>query len=65
MESLFPFVKELYVSRVERSKCKGRKVTPDTILADYDQFDDYLEMVVQFGVSGIAVEFVFYRRSFN
>lgn len=51
MESVIPFLHELSVSRVERSKCKGGKVIPDTILAEYDQFDDYLEMVVQFGVS--------------
>ncbi len=51
MESVIPFVGEIRASRVERSKSKGRKVIPDTTLADYDQFDDYLEMVVQFGVS--------------
>ena len=51
MESVIPFLQELCVSKVERSKCKNRKVIPDTILAEYDQFDDYLEMVVQFGVS--------------
>lgn len=53
MESLIPFMAELRASRVERSKYKGRKVIPDTVLVEYDQFDDYLEMVVQFGVSGL------------
>ncbi len=47
MESVIPFVGEL----LARSKSKGRKVISDTTLAEYDQFDDYLEMVVQFGVS--------------
>ncbi len=51
MESVIPFVGEIRASRVERSKYKGRKVIPDATLAEYDQFDDYLEMVVQFGVS--------------
>lgn len=47
METLIPFVKIQAFSRV-----KGRKhgSVPDVLLAEYEQFDDYLEMVVQFGV---------------
>ena len=50
VETVIPFAKELFISGVE--KRRGRKgLIPDTILAEYDQFDDYLEMVIQFGVS--------------
>ena len=50
VETVIPFAKELFISGVEKKR--GRKgLIPDTILAEYDQFDDYLEMVIQFGVS--------------
>lgn len=50
VETVIPFAKELFISGVEKKR--GRKgFIPDTILAEYDQFDDYLEMVIQFGVS--------------
>ena len=49
VETVIPFAKELFISGVEKKR--GRKgLIPDTILAEYDQFDDYLEMVIQFGV---------------
>ena len=50
VETVIPFAKELFISGVEKKR--GRKgLIPDTILAEYDQFDDYLEMVIQFSVS--------------
>ena len=50
VETVIPFAKELFISGVEKKR--GRKgLIPDTILAEYDQFDDYLEMIIQFGVS--------------
>ena len=52
VESLLPFLKGLFVSR-KKKKINGEKVTElhDTALSEYDQFDDYLEMVIQFGVN--------------
>ena len=53
VESLLPFLKRLFVSR-KKKKANGDKmaeVLSDTALTEYDQFDDYLEMVIQFGVS--------------
>ena len=55
VESLLPFLKGLVVSR-KKKKANGDKMAEalsDTALTEYDQFDDYLEMVVQFGVSRI------------
>ena len=51
VESLLPFLKGLFVSR-RKKKANGGKleVLSDTVLTEYDQFDDYLEMVIQFGV---------------
>ncbi len=46
-ETLIPFVKLQLASRIHR---KSHHCIPDTILAEYEQFDDYLEMVIQFGV---------------
>lgn len=43
METVIPFVKKLFVS-------KKVKRVPDFVRADYEPFDDYLEMVIQFGV---------------
>ena len=54
VESLLPFLKGLFVSRKKKKKANGDKMAEalsDTALTEYDQFDDYLEMVVQFGVS--------------
>ena len=50
VETVIPFVKELFISGVEKKRGREGRI-PDTILAEYDQFDDYLEMVIQFGVS--------------
>lgn len=52
VETVIPFVKELFISGVEKKRGREGRI-PDTILAEYDQFDDYLEMVIQFGVSAI------------
>ena len=45
LETVFPFLKQLF------AKKRKEIPLPDTILAEYDKFDDYLEMVIQFGVS--------------
>lgn len=50
VETVIPFVSELLLSK-KREKEGGRGLERDTIRAEYDQFDDYLEMVIQFGVS--------------
>ena len=45
MECVFPLV---------TSSCMKRRLNSkhaDVFLSEYDQFDDYLEMVIQFGVS--------------
>ena len=51
VESLLPFLKGLFLGR-KKKKANGDKLRElsDTALAEYDQFDDYLEMVIQFGV---------------
>lgn len=53
VESLLPFLKGLFVGRKKKKKNgdKMAEALSDTALTDYDQFDDYLEMVIQFGVS--------------
>ena len=53
VETVIPLSKQFFVGRVERKLGKAGNV-PDTILTEYDEFDDYLEMVVQFGVSTIV-----------
>ena len=50
VETVIPLSRQFLVGRVEKKLGKAGNV-PDTILADYDAFDDYLEMVIQFGVS--------------
>lgn len=50
VETLIPMSQQFLVGRVEKKLEKAGNV-PDTILSEYDGFDDYLEMVVQFGVS--------------
>ena len=53
VESLLPFLKGVLVGR-KKKKTNGDKMAAalsDTALTEYDQFDDYLEMVIQFGVS--------------
>ena len=50
VETVVPLSQQFLVGRVEKKLGKAGNV-PDTILADYDAFDDYLEMVIQFGVS--------------
>lgn len=52
VETLIPMSKQFLVGRVEKKLGKAGNV-PDVILSEYDEFDDYLEMVVQFGVSAI------------
>lgn len=52
METLIPMSKQFLAGRVERKLGKAGNV-PDIILSEYDGFDDYLEMVVQFGVSAV------------
>lgn len=49
---MLPFLKGLFLGR-KKEKANGDKLQElsDTALAEYDQFDDYLEMVIQFGVS--------------
>ena len=46
METVIPFVKALFVTRVAK-----KTSVKDAVFAEYEQFDDYLEMVIQFGVS--------------
>lgn len=67
LESLVPFLTEVFVSkRIQYSKGKARvgkqkhcateDCPPvDLILAEYDEFDDYLEMVIQFGVRAVIM----------
>ena len=50
VETVIPVSKQFFVGRVEKKLGKAGNL-PDTILTEYDEFDDYLEMVVQFGVS--------------
>lgn len=41
-----------YKSKGKRDQCKSGNCPPvDIVLTEYDEFDDYLEMVIQFGVS--------------
>ena len=50
VETAIPLARRFLVGWVTRKLGRAGNV-PDTILAEYDMFDDYLEMVVQFGVS--------------
>ena len=54
MESLLPLIKYFAATTIQDKKRKGAKILPplsvDVALAEYDVFDDYLEMVIQFGV---------------
>lgn len=56
VETIIPISKQFLVGQVERKLGKAGNV-PDIILSEYDGFDDYLEMVVQFGVSAILDTF--------
>ena len=47
LESVMPFLKEAFLVKANRVKHSGH----DHILVEYDLYDDYLEMVIQFGVS--------------
>ena len=48
---LIPFLKQFLTGRMKQKWGKSGHI-PDTLLAEYEPFDDYLEMVIQFGVSG-------------
>lgn len=51
VESLLPFLKGMFVSRKKKKvNGEGTHDLSDVALSEYDQFDDYLEMVIQFGV---------------
>ena len=50
VETVIPVSKQFFVGQVEKKLGKAGNI-PDTILSEYDEFDDYLEMVIQFGVS--------------
>ena len=52
VETVVPLAQQFLVGRVKHKMGKAGHI-PDTILAEYDQFDDYLEMVIQFGVSAL------------
>lgn len=45
-ETVIPFVKTLFGTKMAKRRASVR----DAMLAEYEQFDDYLEMVIQFGV---------------
>ena len=49
METVIPFIKEMFVTCVSKTDRLS-----DSVKAEYEPFDDYLEMVIQFGVSLIA-----------
>ena len=52
LESILPFLKELlFAKKMERKEKKD--IPYDVVLNDYDLFDDYLEMVIQFGVRDV------------
>ena len=53
VETIIPLCKQFFVGRVGKRLGKAGLI-PDTILTEYDEFDDYLEMIVQFGVSVCA-----------
>lgn len=48
MECVIPLVMGSFL---KKSSGSGSYKHADLFLAEYDQFDDYLEMVVQFGVN--------------
>lgn len=50
VETVFPFTQQCFSGQVNKSLGRASNI-PDTNMAKYDDFDDYLEMVVQFGVS--------------
>ena len=54
MECIIPLV----VSYYSKKRANGREKTsvPDLFLSQYDQFDDYLEMVIQFGVNKLLAK---------
>lgn len=53
LESVLPLVKEVFlVTKMQRKANKQKCLPPhDLTLTEYDLFDDYLEMVIQFGVN--------------
>lgn len=50
LESVLPFLKELFLVKASKAK---RDL--DHVLVEYDLYGDYLEMVIQFGVSSKAM----------
>lgn len=52
LESVIPFLKEVLMTRKLIQKNGSKSPLPtDIVFADYDLYDDYVEMVIQFGVS--------------
>lgn len=51
MEAIIPLVTGVCMKRRARERLRGGDGHGEVFLSVYDQFDDYLEMVVQFGVS--------------
>ena len=50
VETVIPVSKQFFVGRVGKKLGEAGSVS-DMMLVEYDEFDDYLEMIVQFGVS--------------
>lgn len=50
-EAVIPLVTSMCMKKRAGSGQRGGEGHGEVFLAEYDQFDDYLEMVIQFGVS--------------
>ena len=68
LESLLPLIKYFAAKTVQDKKQKSAKMLPplpvDVALAEYDVFDDYLEMVIQFGVRKLIRSLVIVLKSY-
>ena len=64
LESLLPLIKYFAAKTIRGKKQKSVKMLPplpvDVALAEYDVFDDYLEMVIQFGVRKLIQALLLY-----
>ena len=49
LESILPLLQEVLLTKKLEKKSR-KSLPPDLALAEYELFDDYLEMVIQFGV---------------